>query len=185
MATSQGVSQNGLPVLEATSPLLYTWTVPINARHGGPIKLRLRNGSVGFILVWVILRIAETISLTKLAKVKDDWGYAERNIRGSSTVISNHNSGSAADVNATQHPLGKIGTWSAKAAKAIHLLLLMPILSGVVRWGGEYHGRKDEMHLEIIGTLSQCEKVARRLMKTPRGKRILATNPTQEAVILS
>ena len=38
--------------------------------------------------------------------VFDDWAYAYRDVRGSDSVLSNHSSGTAIDLNATKHPLG-------------------------------------------------------------------------------
>src|SRR6185437_12238812 len=74
------------------------------------------------------------------------WGFAPRTIRGASTQLSNHASGTALDLNAPKHPLGKVGTFSASQRKAIRALQAKyPEL----RWGGSYAGRKDEMHWEV------------------------------------
>src|SRR5690606_27057234 len=86
----------------------------------------------------------------------DDWGYAERPIRGSS-VISNHASGTAIDLNATKHPLGASGTFTSTQVTRIREILA--VTRNHVRWGGDYTGRKDEMHFEINDgrTMQQCE----------------------------
>jgi hypothetical protein len=42
----------------------------------------------------------------------DDWGYAFRMTRGSDKVLSNHSSGTAVDLNALKHPLGKSNTFN-------------------------------------------------------------------------
>jgi len=39
----------------------------------------------------------------------DDWGYCFRMVRGSLNNLSNHSSGTAIDLNASKHPLGKLG----------------------------------------------------------------------------
>lgn len=174
-------SQNGFPALVAGDKLLHTWVIPAK---NGTIQLVLRNGSAGFILAWIALRLAETIAPLK-SRVVDDWGYAYRPIRGYTTTLSNHSSGTAMDLNATAHPLGRVGTWTKRQAVGIHLLLKLRWLRQAVRWGGDYHGRKDEMHFEIVAPMSTCEQVAKVLMKTPRGKRLLAANPGQRAVILA
>ncbi|WP_291408703.1 peptidoglycan-binding protein [Actinophytocola sp.] len=72
-------------------------------------------------------------------------GYAFRPIEGS-TVLSNHASGTAIDLNAPSHPMGKHGTVPAAkraaiSAKARELGL---------RWGGDFTGRVDEMHFEVL-----------------------------------
>lgn len=74
------------------------------------------------------------------------WGYAARAIRGS-TVTSNHASGTAIDLNAPKHPLGMSGTFTAPQRTALRRILAD--FDGVIRWGGDYAGRKDEMHFEI------------------------------------
>jgi hypothetical protein len=75
----------------------------------------------------------------------DDWGYAFRMVRGSTTNLSNHSSGTAIDLNATKHPLGKAGTFPAEKVPMIRALAKKYGL----KWGGDYQNRKDEMHFEI------------------------------------
>lgn len=174
-------SQNGWPALVAGSDKLHTWLIP--ARNGA-INLPLRNGSAGFILAWVALRLAETINPLK-GSIADDWGYAYRPVRGYSTTLSNHSSGTAMDLNAAEHPLGKVGTWGVTKTNQIRALIALRRLRGTVRWGGDYHNRKDEMHFEINRDLATCEAVAKELLKTYRGQRLAAANPDQEAVIFS
>jgi hypothetical protein len=75
----------------------------------------------------------------------DDWGYAYRMVRGNPTKLSCHSSGTAIDLNATQHPLGKAGTFSHEKVPMIQALAKKYGLT----WGGDYKNRKDEMHFEI------------------------------------
>ena len=75
----------------------------------------------------------------------DDWGYAFRMTRGSNKVLSNHSSGTAVDLNATKHPLGKSNTFTKEQTNTIQLLLVKYGLA----WGGNYKKRKDEIHFEI------------------------------------
>ena len=75
----------------------------------------------------------------------DDWGYAFRNVRGSTDRLSNHASGTAVDLNATKHILGKIGTFPAEKVPMIRALAKKYGLF----WGGDYKNRADEMHFEI------------------------------------
>lgn len=89
------------------------------------------------------------------------WGYAYRPIVGSQTV-SNHASGTAVDINAPRHPLGVKNTFTPAKVKAIRAILRE--LEGVVRWGGDYSGRVDEMHFEITGTLADVDRVAAHLI---------------------
>jgi hypothetical protein len=75
----------------------------------------------------------------------DDWGYAFRMVRGSTDRLSNHASATAIDLNATKHPLGKIGTFPAEKVPMIRALAKKYGLF----WGGDYKNRPDEMHFEI------------------------------------
>jgi hypothetical protein len=75
----------------------------------------------------------------------DDWGYHFRMVRGSTDKLSNHSSGTAIDLNATKHPLGKVGTFPAEKVPMIRALAKKYGL----KWGGDYKGRADEMHFEI------------------------------------
>lgn len=75
----------------------------------------------------------------------DDWGYAFRMVRGSTDKLSNHSSGTAVDLNATKHPLGKVGTFPAEKVPMIRALAKKYGLA----WGGDYRNRVDEMHFEV------------------------------------
>lgn len=75
----------------------------------------------------------------------DDWGYAYRDVRGVPGKLSNHSSGTAIDLNATAHPLGKVGTYEAAKVPMLRALCKKYGLT----WGGDYKNRKDEMHFEI------------------------------------
>ena len=75
----------------------------------------------------------------------DDWGFCFRMTKGSDKVLSNHASGTAVDLNATKHPLGKSNTFTKQQTNTIQLLIVKYSLS----WGGNYKRRKDEMHFEI------------------------------------
>jgi len=78
----------------------------------------------------------------------DDWGYCYRNVTGDMNNLSNHASGTAMDLNATKHPLGKVGTFSNEKVPMIRALAKK---YGLI-WGGDYRGRKDEMHFEVALT---------------------------------
>ena len=94
----------------------------------------------------------------------DDWGYCFRMVRGSTDKLSNHSSGTAVDLNATKHPLGKAGTFPSEKVPMIRAIAKK---YGMI-WGGDFRHRKDEMHFEItvspakaaelIGSLKLGEK---------------------------
>lgn len=83
----------------------------------------------------------------------DDWGYAFRMTRGSDKILSNHSSGTAIDLNAIKHPLGKSNTFNRDQSNIIKLLITKYGLA----WGGNWK-RKDEMHFEIALNQDQVEK---------------------------
>ena len=89
----------------------------------------------------------------------DDWGYAYRNVRGSDHDLSNHSSGTAIDLNASKHPLGKSNTFSNEKQAAIRVLCRKYGL----RWGGDYKSRKDDMHFEITSTPAEVKALADKL----------------------
>jgi hypothetical protein len=172
------VSQNGWPALSSTSRLLYTWVIPAT---NGTLRIRLRGGSAGFLLCHFLLWWSEELDDLTNPHPADDWGYAYRPIRAGLS-LSNHASGTAADADATQWPLGTEHMSAAMKAK-IHKRL--ELYDDCLRWGGDYYGRKDQMHTEINKPLKVCEKMARELLDSPRGVRLLSANPGQRQVILS
>ena len=85
----------------------------------------------------------------------DDWSYAFRMVRGTTDRLSCHASGTAIDLNATQHPLGAIGTFPADKVPMIRALAKKYGLA----WGGDYRNRKDEMHFEINVNAEKAAKL--------------------------
>lgn len=175
-------SQNGWPALDNGSARLRSIVIP--ARNGHR-TLRTRGGSAGFLLAYLALWFSEKLEDITAQGLLDDWGFAFRPVRDSSD-LSNHASGTAIDLNATWHPLGAVwsGVFRKRTARdALHARL--KYMHNVIRWGGDYRFRKDEMHFEIVQNISVCEREAKRLMKTPRGIRILRANPGLRREILS
>src|SRR5688500_1265797 len=107
-------------------------------------RVALRAGDVSVVLLWVANQFHQRVERLVWPGI---WGYAERTIRGSSTTLSNHASGTAIDLNAPRHPLGVRGTFSAAQVRTIHDIVAFT--GGAVRWGGDYTGRPDDMHFEI------------------------------------
>lgn len=167
-------SQNGYRVL--TERETYLWVIPV--RKGDTRHYRLSPGYVGFVLAHMILWWHERIEPINTGQW-DEWGWADRPIRESNET-SNHASGTAGDVNAVRHPLGVAGTFRYTWQRLRISRRLRFFYRGRIRWGGEYHGRKDEMHIEINAKPHKIFHLARRLKRTPRGKRILRANPTQQ-----
>lgn len=89
------------------------------------------------------------------------WGWAPRPIRGS-VVTSNHASATAVDLNSPIHVLGKWNTFSPKQQAKIRAILKDLVIDGdtVVRWGGDYKNRPDDMHFEIDAPAARVKKLA-------------------------
>lgn len=150
----QRVSQNGWPV----NPPRGARTIP-----GTDVRVNVANGPAGDVLMHVLGQVnsrVEGVELNGPAGEHDDWGYADRNVRGAHS-ISNHASATAVDINATRHVLGAQGTFTPGQTAEIHRIL--GEVDNVVRWGGDYTGRRDEMHFEIIGSQEEVARVAERL----------------------
>jgi uncharacterized protein YukE len=148
------VSQNGWPV----NPPRGARTIP-----GTDVRVNVADGPAGDVLMHVLGQVnsrVEGVALNGPAGEHDDWGYADRNVRGSQ-AISNHASATAVDINATRHVLGAQGTFTPAQTAEIHRIL--GEVDNVVRWGGDYTGRRDEMHFEIIGSQEEVARVAERL----------------------
>ncbi|WP_320069747.1 M15 family metallopeptidase [Micromonospora sp. RTGN7] len=92
------------------------------------------------------------------------WGYHYKRIEGSDD-LSNHASATAVDYNAPDHPMGKRNTFSA--AQRAEIRRILAELDDVVRWGGDYEGRPDDMHFEIVAGVAKVERVAARLTGNP------------------
>lgn len=107
------------------------------------VKISLRKGDASVVLLhfarWFDANIE---NLTKA----DTGGYNPRKIEGSDTW-SNHASGTAMDLRWNRHPMGKSATFTAPQAAKIRAQL--KFYEGVIRWGGDYKSRVDEMHFEI------------------------------------
>ena len=93
-------SQNGFSANDRTQ--VSSRLVP-----GTQVRLTVRNGAPGDLLLEVAaLFDARVQDIDNARGALDDWGYAERPIRGNTTTLSNHASGTAIDLNATRWPLG-------------------------------------------------------------------------------
>ena len=91
-----------------------------------------------------------------LAKVADDWGYANRPIRGG-TAKSFHATGQAVDLDAQTNPMGPAST-------TFPIFLTHRLCAKLgLRWGFDYTGRKDSMHFEFIGTIADARRITRQL----------------------
>jgi hypothetical protein len=118
--------------------------------RGTHVRLAVRDGPAGDLLMEVAALFDLTVQEidTAVGADPDDWGYAERPVRGSSDV-SNHASGTAIDLNAARWPLGSAPSVNLSARQIAAVREIVAATGGAIRWGGDYAGRKDPMHFEI------------------------------------
>lgn len=96
----------------------------------------------------------------------DDWGYAKPVVIPGSSIISNHGSGTAEDINASRH------RWLARKSgftplQEIRIRWKCRALG--IRWGWDYKANKDPMHYEIVENPLQVKaRIAK--MKLPMPK---------------
>jgi hypothetical protein len=145
-------SQNGWPA----SPNRETLGVVSISIEGCETKFAVCN-KVAPIFKAFLAEFNEKVE--KIDKGKDDWGYAFRQVRGSTDMLSNHASGTAVDVNALKHPLGASNTFKPEKEQIVRDLCAKYGL----RWGGDYKNRKDEMHFEITESPKEVKARIKRL----------------------
>lgn len=163
------VSQNGWPVITSSGD---------NRLVNHPrITGKVRAGDVYTVLEWFAKEWHETVE-----PIRRDWswGWANRAIRGSNAT-SNHASGTSEDYNAPKHPLGvhPNRTMSAKQQKRVRQLIKLS--GGVLRWGGDYAGRKDSMHVEINASAAAVSSFAAKIRAGKVGAKPAPVKPQSSA----
>ena len=89
----------------------------------------------------------------------DDWGYAYRMVRGDQTKLSCHSSGTAIDLNATKHPLGKRGTFPPEKVPMLRALAKKYGL----KCGMDFRSRADDMHFEVEVSAKKAKELITKL----------------------
>lgn len=121
---------------------------------------RVLKGDVEFLFIDLVKQFDKYVEDVDLGE--DDWGYANKLVYDSDK-ISCHASGTAIDLNATRHPIGRRGTFSAPQLKNLEKILKR--YSGVIVWGGVWD-RADDMHFEISGSPEKVKNAVAKLKKT-------------------
>lgn len=161
-------SQNGWPVVTA-SAVIDKKVLGVEFPNGW------LKGDVDFIFTDLV------INLNEIEKIHDGWcwGWHVKEIEGSD-VISNHSSATAFDYNAPDHPVGVRNSYSKEKQAKIRALLKR--YDGVIRWGGDYANRPDDMHFEIVGNKAAVAAVAKKLRSEEENE---VTPEDVEKVLLS
>lgn len=130
---------------------------------GTDVTVAVRVGPAGDLLLYAAARWHRQVEPLRAPDgVLDCWGYAARTIRGSSTTLSNHASGTALDLRARAHPLGRPATATFTPAQIKAIDRIMADCRGALRWGGRWT-RPDGMHLEVTASEAACALVLAQL----------------------
>lgn len=150
-------SYNGWPASKSPAAIGIdpNWSVLGHKFPGG-----VKAGDVATVFTWLAHQLHTRVEPLDRDAVKDDWGYSYKHSANSPDLISCHASGTAIDWNATRHPNGHRGTFTAYQAAAIRAICRE---AGVIRWLGDATRTPDEMHFEIHGDASEVAAAAKRL----------------------
>lgn len=146
-------SQNGWPASKNPDDIKVK-SYPVK---GTSIKLRLAARCAPLLVAFAeeFHELVEPIDEGSL----DDWGYCYRAIRGQTIGLSNHASGTAIDLNARQHPLGKRNTYDKAQLTVLDALCDKYGLRG----GYTFRNRADDMHFEMAISPSQATALIKAL----------------------
>lgn len=140
-----------------------------------PVKgCRLRivdNNNVADIFTYLVQEFHSRVDDVTKPHPADDWGFNYRPNRNNPNSLSCHASGTAIDLDATEHPnaVATSRTFTPRQIAEVHEILRE--LEGVVRWGGDYTRTADAMHFEIIAKPGGLQKVGRKIRQNNIGNR--------------
>jgi hypothetical protein len=103
----------------------------------------------------------------------DDWSYANRLVRGSTSVVSNHGSATAIDLNALKHGRGVHNTFSSAKQATMHRIRnAITDNSGrpVLRLGMDFKTTVDDMHVEIDANAARVKQAANKIRARDKAK---------------
>lgn len=149
----------GFAALKYGSPQLGTFAIP-----GSSVRLSLRRETAPLHVALAAAWDAEVEALIP----GQCWGHAYRVVRGA-TITSYHAVGNAMDLNSARHPLGARGTFTSAQVAAARRVLARFTYGGVrlYRWGYDYTGRRDEMHVELVASRPVALAAVAALQKPP------------------
>ena len=161
-------SSNGWPIIDREETR--EWAVPDT-----DVKLLLRSGNAGFVLVHFATNFHKTVEPLDVGAIGDDHGWAPRFISGTD-IPSNHWSATAVDLNSIKHPHGVVGTFT-KLKKLARLQWMLKFkYKGMIAWGGNWRTVTDEMHFEVVASQGEIRMLAQELRKTTLGRAVMRAN---------
>jgi hypothetical protein len=123
----------------------------------------IRCGDPAVVLFYFAAQLHARVESGELYAAGDEWGYSFRPSKNDAKLLSTHGAAVAFDWNATRHPNGKRGTFSA--AQVAEIRRIQAEVEGVVYWGGDAWGNgiPDEMHFELVKDRAKVAAVAAKL----------------------
>lgn len=183
---------NGWDVIhDGGSPLLHLWDLPGTHR-----RITLHNGAIGYNLCHFILFFNDKIERLDIPGVNepvDEGGWNPRPLTGGGGW-SEHAAAAAADLNWRRHPynVAALHTFTRQQIKDIHARMRwMNTIAGgeAIEWGGDWPShpgstaKPDPMHFQAVGGMKRQERLAKLLLKTPRGRKLAEANKGQRKII--
>lgn len=148
------MSQNGWPAYADTNRF-----VRATARGFG---FWAANRDVAEVFIEFINRFDQEIEEIT-GPMLDDWSYANRLVRGSTSVVSNHGSATAIDLNALKHSRGKRNTFTTVQQQRIRRIrdsIVDAAGRPVLRLGMDFTTTPDDMHIEIVASPARVREAA-------------------------
>ncbi|WP_238840631.1 M15 family metallopeptidase [Prescottella equi] len=161
-------SENGWPIVDNAE--IVQVTVP-----GTRAQIEVRRGDVATVLVGWMIWYHRNVEPIDIYRPRDDWGFSWDN----DVPNSNHLSGTAIDINATQYPWTRLTMPADRVAKVRAGLKLF---EGTVFWGRDW-ARVDEMHYQIGVDASRLKAFADKLNNGHLGIYGLPEPTTPEASV--
>ena len=141
----------------------------------------VKSGAVEKVLTYVVRQLDARVEPIDRDAIKDEWGWFYKPSANSPDTLSCHSSGTAFDYNATRHPNGVRGTFTA--AQVAEIREIQSEVLHVVRWLGDATRVADEMHFEIDGTPDEVAAAAQWLTRTEENF-LSALTPAEQREVL-
>ncbi|MBE7190476.1 M15 family metallopeptidase [Jatrophihabitans endophyticus] len=123
------------------------------------MNLVVRDGVAADVLTAWLAWYHENVDRIDEYKPIDDWGWSYDN----DVANSNHLSGTAFDINATEYPWGGSVMAQRYPQRVAAIRRGLGLFEGNIFWGGDW-SRRDEMHFQLNGGTADGDGPSRRLI---------------------
>jgi hypothetical protein len=129
------------------------------------------NNDVATVFDYLVKQFHKRVDDVTKPHPADDWGFNYRPNANNPNQLSCHASGTAIDLDATEHPnkVATSRTFTPKQIAEVHEILNE--CSRAIRWGGDYTQTADAMHFEVIvgsAVLAAAARKIKALIAAPR-----------------